>query len=421
MERVDSARDDLNEVNFQLSRQIASLALEAVASGGEQLVEYRTARAAQAIAMKALAAETRLLGSSYAVRFAALQKQSEVWHAAVDRYLAGKQATARDTRETAAFEANYPAVIEAISRLDEAMTAVQTGHRNEVRRLTRLQMYISMTLVLPACVAAITALWMVARLRTLAIVLAQESDERMAALGREVEVRRTAETLVKSRDEILGVVSHDLRSPLTTIALSTQLMAGSSPEEQKEHVDMISAATRRMERLIQDLVDATKVENSTLSIRRDPLEPEVVVREALTGHKPIAAEKNIDLVQSIQTPLPKLCGDRDRLLQALSNLLGNALKFTPNGGTVRLEVQRVDQRVRFTVEDSGPGIALNDIPHLFEPFWQAKKTAHLGAGLGLKITRAIIEAHGGVIRVFNVPAGGACFTFDLPADGEALL
>jgi signal transduction histidine kinase len=171
-----------------------------------------------------------------------------------------------------------------------------------------------------------------------------------------------------------------------------------------------------MQRLIQDLLDVTKMENATLSIKHEDIDCAQLANEVVASHTPIAAQKHIAFQPSIDSPLPHVCGDHDRLVQALGNLLGNAFKFTPESGTVRFEAKRSDNAVQFRVIDSGPGIPPGDLPHLFEPFWQSKKTAHLGAGLGLKITRAIVEAHGGSIHVSNEPGGGACFMFDVPGD-----
>jgi signal transduction histidine kinase len=169
-----------------------------------------------------------------------------------------------------------------------------------------------------------------------------------------------------------------------------------------------------MERLIHDLLDVTKAEQGKLSIKRDAIDPAAVARDVVASHEPIAASQQIDFEAVVADGLPQVCGDEDRLAQALTNLIGNAFKFTPAGGAVHLSVAQRDGKVRFEVSDSGPGIAPSDLPHLFEPFWQAKKTAHLGAGLGLKITRAIVEAHDGSIEVTNLAGGGACFRVELP-------
>jgi signal transduction histidine kinase len=413
-ERAQPARMHLNQVNYELANQIASLARATTAGDEGHLADYRAAVAAQNAPMAPLAAETRALGPDFAQRFAELEVQSRRWHLAVERYLETRRRNPSDAGHRIAYEGDYPAVIDAVHRLDEAISAFQSGRLQEIRRLSHWHVRFSAILVILAVIAALVVLWMLARFRKLASELAHESQEHVAGLERERGLRQTAESLLRSRDEILGVVSHDLRSPLTTIALSTQLMQGSSAEEQAEHVQTILTTTRRMERLIQDLLDVTKIENSALSIRRETIDPAAIAEEVIAGHRPIAAEKKIELESSIEGPLPAVYGDRDRLIQALSNLLGNAFKFTPAGGVVRLSAERDDGKVRFTVSDTGPGIAPSDLPHLFKPFWQARKTAHLGAGLGLKITRAIVEAHGGSIHVANARTGGASFTFDLP-------
>jgi len=413
---ANPARDHLNRINFELTAQLRGLAREAVTGDTRYLADFGAAAAAQRIAMQALGADAERLGPAYVALFSQMQRESDRWHARTDRYIELLKTNPAQAGQMAVSDGNFNTLLQALYRLDQAITGFQNVHRDEHRRLARLQINLSIALSVVALLAAVIVLWTLERLRTLAASLSRESERRLEALRREEEQRQVAESLVRSRDEILGVVSHDLRNPLTTIALSTQLIPGSSEEERREHVETIVATTRRMQRLIQDLLDATKIEHGPLSIRHDPVEPESVAREAVAAHKPLAAEKDIKFESSIGTPLPALRGDRDRLLQAIANLLGNALKFTPSGGTIRFAVEPFDSAVRFTVSDTGPGIPASDLPHLFEPFWQAKKTAHLGAGLGLKITRAIVAAHGGDISVSNIAGAGACFTLELPAD-----
>jgi signal transduction histidine kinase len=413
-QRAEPARGDLNEVNVQLSRQIASLSRHVLTGDSEQVENYRRAVAAQNEAMRALAARNPSLGPEYASRLAELDAQSRRWHTVVERYLQSHQTNPAAGNQVT-YEANYPDVIEAVYRLDESITAYQAATRAAVRDLTRWQLIISAILMLLGLIAASTVLWMVTRLRALASELASESDQRMASLESERQIRETAQSLLRSRDEILGVVSHDLRSPLTTIMLSTQLIAGSTAEEQSEHVETILTTSRRMQRLIQDLLDATKIENSSLAIRKDPVDCRGIAAEVVASQLPIAARKNVQLQPSIDPALGKICGDHDRIVQALGNIIGNAIKFTPEHGVVRFSAEPHNGLVRFTVSDSGPGISPSDVPHLFEPFWQSKKTAHLGAGLGLKIARAIVEAHGGSIAVSNARDGGACFVLEIPA------
>jgi len=398
-EHADLARAALNDLNYRLSQQIAALTRAAATRDERHLDHFSRLTPLQNAAVQALGAHVGSINPEFDAAFVELQKRLNAWHDAVER---------RVDLPLLPIDSNYPAIIETVHRLDEAITAYQGTRRQRVRALARMQVWVTFGLVLLASVAASLFFWMVRRLRTFTAMLAQESAARQAALERQQE-------LVRIRDEILGVVSHDLRSPLTTIALSAQLIRGSSPEEQGEHEQTIVTATRRMERLIHDLLDATRAEQGKLSIKREPFDPSAVVRDVVASHEPIAASKGIAFETAIDDELPKLCGDGDRLAQALTNLIGNAFKFTPAGGVVRLSVARGPRTVLFEVADTGPGIAPGDLPHLFEPFWQAKKTAHLGAGLGLKITRAIVEAHDGTIEVANRPSGGACFRFALPA------
>lgn len=398
-QHADPARAALNELNYRLSQQIAALTRAAATRDVQHLQRYSRLIPPQETAMKSLGAHVGAINPEFDVAFLELRQRLATWNDAVER---------RVDLQRLPFDSNYPAVIETVHRLDEAITAYQGTRRERVRALARMQVWVTFGLVLLASVAAALFLWMVQRLRMFAGMLAEESAARQAALERQQE-------LVRIRDEILGVVSHDLRSPLTTIALSAQLIPGSSPGEQSEQVQTIVTATRRMERLIHDLLDVTRAEQGKLSIRRDAIDPAAVARDVIASHGPIAAAKQIELETSVSGDLPRVCGDGDRLAQALTNLIGNAFKFTPAGGVVRLSVAQRDGKVHFEVSDTGPGIAPGDLPHLFEPFWQAKKTAHLGAGLGLKITRAIVEAHGGSIEVANLAGRGACFRFELPA------
>jgi signal transduction histidine kinase len=396
---ADPARAALNEINYRLSQQIAALTRAAATRDERHLERYSQLIPPQDAAVKSLGVHVGAINPEFDSAFRELQQRVATWHSAVER---------RVDLQRLPFDANYPAVIETVHRLDEAITAYQGARRARVRDLARMQVWVTFGLVLLASVAASLFLWMVRRLRTFAGMLAEEAAARQEALERQQE-------LVRIRDEILGVVSHDLRSPLTTIALSAQMIPGGSSEEQTEHVQTIVTATRRMERLIHDLLDATRAEQGKLSIRRDAVDPAAVVRDVVASHEPIAASKQIGFESSVADDLPQVSGDGDRLAQALTNLIGNAFKFTPAGGVVRLSVAQEDGKVRFEVSDSGPGIAPADLPHLFEPFWQAKKTAHLGAGLGLKITRAIVEAHDGSIEVTNLAGRGACFRIELPA------
>jgi PAS domain S-box-containing protein len=237
---------------------------------------------------------------------------------------------------------------------------------------------------------------------------------RVRLMEQEREAKERAEAAVRVRDETLGIVSHDLRNPLTKIALSADLLVGADANEQTDLVETIRSSARQMERLIQDLLDVARMESGNLSVAHDTLDPEPVLREICDSNERIARQKNQRIVCQISSPLPPICGDRDRIEQVFGNLLGNAMKFTPERGMITIEAYPDDDAVRFVVRDTGPGIPAADLKKVFTPYWQAKKTAHMGAGLGLAIVRGIIEAHGGKVWAENAPGGGAKFTFTIP-------
>lgn len=240
---------------------------------------------------------------------------------------------------------------------------------------------------------------------------------RVRLMEQEREAREKAEAAVRVRDETLGIVSHDLRNPLTKIALSVGLLEDAAPAEQKELVETIRTSIQQAQRLIQDLLDVARVEAGRFSVDRGPIDVANVVASVRDSHEAIAAQKQQRLVCSVQDDLPELFADRDRLLQVFGNLLGNAMKFTPERGTISIEAHREGDKIVFRVRDNGPGIPDADLRNVFRPYWQAKKTAHMGAGLGLAIVRGIVEAHGGTVWASNAAGGGAQFTFTIPVLG----
>ena len=237
---------------------------------------------------------------------------------------------------------------------------------------------------------------------------------RVRLMEQEREAKEKAEAAVRVRDETLGIVSHDLRNPLTKIALSADLLVEAGGEEQPELVETIRSSARQMERLIQDLLDVARMESGNLSVAHDTIDAEPIVREMCESNDRIAAQKKQRIACHVHGALPSICGDRDRIEQVFGNLIGNAMKFTPERGMITVEAQQEGDYVRFTVRDTGPGIPETDLKRVFTPYWQAKKTAHMGAGLGLAIVRGIIEAHGGQVWAENSSSGGAKFTFTIP-------
>lgn len=220
------------------------------------------------------------------------------------------------------------------------------------------------------------------------------------------------------RDEVLRIVAHDLRTPLNVINLSAGSLLRRKPEERAtdtKPLEAIRKAVDRATRLIQDLLDVARMEAGRLSVERGPQESASLIQEAAELHRALAEAKSIQLTVAVPEDAPPIFADHDRVLQILSNLLGNALKFTPEGGRISLRVEPMEGRVRFSVCDTGPGIPAEDLPYLFEPFWQACGARRKeGAGLGLAIVKGLVEAHGGNLWVESSPGEGSTFSFTLP-------
>ena len=245
-------------------------------------------------------------------------------------------------------------------------------------------------------------------------------------LGTAWELARLTRELrgaVGARENLLAVVSHDLRSPLAAIRLSVDLLIprGARVEQERrkgrKHLEVIRRSTERMNRLIDDLLDAGTIEAGTFTV--DPHAEAVapLVEQVLGALEPVAAEAEVRLAARLE-PLPPVRCDRLRLGQVLSNLVENALKFSPPGGTVTLGVALRAAVIQFSISDEGPGIAPEAQPYLFDRYWKGKATGRHGLGLGLFIARGIVEAHGGHLWVESELGRGTTFHFTLPVADE---
>ena len=231
-----------------------------------------------------------------------------------------------------------------------------------------------------------------------------------------------AQKVIDAREEILRIVAHDLRNPLNTIHMATSLLIEEpGPETARvSQLRIIQRSGERMNRLIQDLLSVTTIEAGRLSIAARKMPVAELFREASDMLEPIAREKSITFVANAADDLPPVRADAARVLQVISNLVGNAVKFTPAGGSITLSATRSEGRVVCSVTDTGPGIPPAQIPRLFGKFWQAKRGDGRGVGLGLAIARGIVEAHGGTIDVKSEVGRGSVFSFALPVwTGEA--
>lgn len=237
---------------------------------------------------------------------------------------------------------------------------------------------------------------------------------RLAALAVDnARLYRESRQAIYARDEIMAIVAHDLRNPLNTIAMSLPLlMEGRGPTA--ERLEAVARAAQRMDALIQDLVDAASVEVGRLRLDLRQLDAGEVVRSVAAEFEPVAAEMDIRLECRLDGDLPPVSADRLRVAQALSNLIGNAMKFTRAGGTVEVSARPGDGAVLFRVADSGVGIAPVELAHVFDAFWQVGPKRRGSAGLGLTIARGIVEAHGGHIWAESEPGKGSTFCFTIP-------
>jgi signal transduction histidine kinase len=187
----------------------------------------------------------------------------------------------------------------------------------------------------------------------------------------------------------------------------------------RKPAETIERAVARMNRLIQDLLDVTRMEAGRLSVDRARVSIGHVLAESVEAQMPLAASASLELRLDVARDLPEVLADRHRLLQVFENLIGNAIKLTQPGGRITVGVAPRDGEALVWVADTGPGIAANDLPHLFDRFWQAPRAGRRGAGLGLPIVKGIVDAHGGRVWVESTPERGSTFFFTIPTAPRA--
>ncbi len=246
---------------------------------------------------------------------------------------------------------------------------------------------------------------------------AQETNERLL-----VEMEKA----IKQRDEMLGLVSHDLRNPANAVKMLAAAIlrfdesgGPGLPAEVADHATVMLQAATQMDALIQDLLDSTRLEAGRLRLVPQWTAAAELVSAAVETLVPVASAKSISLSRDFSADLPHVYADPGRITQVLSNLIGNALKFTPDGGTVTITGSRDGQFVEFAVRDTGVGIPPDDLPFVFDRFWQSKRTNRSGAGLGLAIARGIVLGHGGRIWIESTPGVETVVRFTLPVRESA--
>lgn len=219
--------------------------------------------------------------------------------------------------------------------------------------------------------------------------------------------------------DFLSLVAHDLRSPLATVIGAAQALQGRWPdltdEERDTFLRLIVEEAKRLASLVDDVLDTSRLDAGTFSYHFEEIDIAALVADAVMAAA--VAQEDVPVVASVGGTLPPVSGDHARLRQVLTNLVDNAVKYSPEGGTVEVSATVADGVVSVAVSDSGPGIGPEDRDGIFEKFGRADG-AKPGTGLGLFISRAIAEAHGGTLEVSPLPRDGATFVLTLPAGGE---
>jgi signal transduction histidine kinase len=317
------------------------------------------------------------------------------------------RATTDPARLAAMFEERLrprrDALMAAMDELAHAERAVFNGALREARRAADL----AQAVVLAASLLAIAC----------GLVMAALVGRRLTRQFHELEAATAAATrAAKARDDVLAVVSHDLRNPLSAIHMAADLVRETTAEQiTRKQVGTIHNAAERMRRMIEELLETSQLDSGQIELHAEPLDAAEVLDAAGDLFRARAAESGIEL--QCRGPHVRVVADRERVIEVLSNLIGNALKFTPRGGHVAVAAEPQGGDVRFTVVDDGKGLESDQVERVFERGWQADRSHKRGGGLGLGlyICRRLVEAHRGAIGVSSEVGHGARFWFTLPA------
>ncbi|HST59442.1 MAG TPA: ATP-binding protein [Longimicrobium sp.] len=254
------------------------------------------------------------------------------------------------------------------------------------------------------------------------VALAEELGRRAAMAVENARLFGEARAATEARQHTLAVVAHDLRNPLTAIRMEAEMIGSmlrpTAGAYERDGLERIVGMTGRMDGLIQDLLEVSRMERGSLSLEAMPRDPAALLEEAAGALAPLATVHGLSLEVRAAEGLPAVHADGARVVQVVSNLVGNAVKFTPRGGAVTLACAPGEGEVRFSVADTGPGIPPEQVPHIFGAFWQARHADRRGLGLGLSIARGLVEAHGGRIWVESEAGRGSTFVFTLPLAGD---
>jgi signal transduction histidine kinase len=254
-------------------------------------------------------------------------------------------------------------------------------------------------------------------------VLAEELGRRAAFAVDNARLFRDAQESSRARQRILAIVAHDLRSPLNGITMAADMLRHYLREDpnaaHRRPAEAILQEADRMNRLIQDLLDVRAIEGGGIAVDPLPVPADILISDAAEQFRGACDAAGIRLLHEDGPPLPRVLADRARVARVFANLIANAIRFTPRGGTITLRARVDTDRVDFEVADTGQGIPEDLQDRIFTPFWQGDNADLHGAGLGLSIARGIVAAHGGRIGVSSTPPHGSVFRFTMPRAGQA--
>ena len=354
-------------------------------------------QARQDLEAKKLAAAGVWLGPEAREQLAALDRDDESFRRGRRERDQRPLTPEEEFREMPAINARAEALLADYDHLDAALVAEGDKWQRELDRFGRIGWFTNLALSALGVAAVVTV---------------------AGLTRREQRARAAAESAVRTRDEVVSIVSHDLRNPLSTVQMAAAYLLDSLPADavrasDRKSLQMIKRAAESMARMIQDLLDIARIESGHLAVQRAVFPLAAFMDEAATMLRPLAENQRQRLDVTVADGVDSVCADRDRLLQILSNLVGNAVKFTPPGGTITMAAEAEDGAVRFRVSDTGTGIHPEHVPHLFDRFWQATRTDRRGLGLGLPIVKGLVEAHGSRIVVTSTVGQGTTFSFTI--------
>ena len=400
--QAETIRALADTVQTAVARQSAAIQNHLLNADPLHRAEYQAARTVEDSALVHL---DRAVGPAGPAAMSALSNVKLVlrrWHRTQDELLAGSIDAQTYLNRLDAQASRFQDVVGIIDEVKTQATALGAQRRGEIGRLQRLGAFLTTFLAVAAVIASAVAFRFRGGIRESAYELMVRA--------------RQAEAAVRTRDEVLAVVSHDMRNALNAMSGAVELaqVETLTPERRTQQLALATRAARGMNRLIADLLDVASMEEGKLSVEPKPDSVQDLLAQAEAGHRFDSERRGVTLaVEAPEEPV-QVRADHGRIAQVLGNLIGNALKFTPEGGLVTVDASREGDHVRFTVADTGPGIPLEHLPHIFDRFYQVRTTGRAGAGLGLAISRGLVEAHGSKLEVRSRPGEGTTFSFDLP-------